>query len=164
MPQIHYPWKRFWYPLSTEYHLSDRGYLSDPEGEYGHILNRDALSLEQLSNVPCLILLGEPGIGKSSALKDAVATLRFDLGDYQTDTSLSEDVFLNQDFITWERGTGSIVISLDSLDEGRVAIENIAVLLRELRKRRNLANRLLLRIACRTADWPVTLEEGNREI
>src|SRR5262249_5577952 len=50
-------------------------------------------------------------------------------------------------------------------DEGRLAVSNLVkVLLRELKKLKAHVARLFLRIACRTAEWPSTLEEGLKEI
>jgi hypothetical protein len=165
MPRLIYPWKRFWYARSTGFVLSDGGYLFDPDGEYGGVLNRDALPFERIAGIPCLVLLGEPGIGKSTALRTWDATLRFDLGAYQTDTSLTENVFRHAEVLAWLEGTHNIVLSFDSLDEGRLAVPNVAkVLLRELSKWGHNLRRLFLRIACRTADWPQSFEDGMVEL
>ncbi len=165
MPQVRYPWKRFWYPLGADFRLFDGGYLSDPDGEHGQPLNPDAVSFDHISNIPCLVLLGEPGIGKSTALQNSDATLRFDLGAYQTDTSISQDVFHHPDVLAWLQGANTLVLSFDSLDEGRLTVPNIAkVLIRELTKWHANVSRLHLRVACRMAEWPVTLEDALKEL
>ncbi|MFL5244705.1 MAG: NACHT domain-containing protein [Gemmataceae bacterium] len=165
MPKQSYPWKRFWYPRSADFRLSDRGYLSDPDGEYGKILNPDAVSFDQISDVPCLILLGEPGIGKSTALQASLDALKFDLGSFQTDANLEKEVFQNPQVQAWRDETQTLTLVLDSLDEGRLAISNIVrVLLREFQQLKESVDRLHLRIACRTADWPNTLEDGLKEL
>jgi len=87
MAKLHYPWTRYWSPIASDFRLSDAGYLSDPEGEHGHILNPDAVPFDELRNIPCLVLLGEPGIGKSTAMAQSDAMLQFDLGAYQTDAT-----------------------------------------------------------------------------
>ncbi|MGV7116675.1 hypothetical protein [Paenibacillus kyungheensis] len=61
--------KRFWYDRSGTISLADGDYLYEPESEYGNIVNKDVVPFEAISEVPCLILLGEPGIGKTEALK-----------------------------------------------------------------------------------------------
>jgi hypothetical protein len=65
MSDKRYNWKRFWHPRTGNIDLSDRGYLYDPDSEYGHIHNPDAVPFESIETVPCLVLLGEPGIGKT---------------------------------------------------------------------------------------------------
>jgi hypothetical protein len=64
-----YAWKRFWCPRNGTLHLIDRGYLPDPSGPYGRLLGSDLRPFEDISDLPCLVLLGEPGIGKTTALR-----------------------------------------------------------------------------------------------
>jgi hypothetical protein len=40
------------------------GYLADPEEKYGRIYNPFLFPFEEIAEIPCLILLGEPGTGK----------------------------------------------------------------------------------------------------
>ncbi|MDI6781613.1 MAG: hypothetical protein QME49_05890 [bacterium] len=55
-------WKRFWCPRGANINLSDGGYLSDPDSKWGHILNPKVVPFESIDKIPCLALLGEPGI------------------------------------------------------------------------------------------------------
>jgi hypothetical protein len=65
MSKQNYHWKRFWCPRSSSYSLEDGGYLIDPDTAWdGYKSN--LVTLEDIAAVPCLILLGEPGIGKSN--------------------------------------------------------------------------------------------------
>ena len=64
-----YSWKRFWCHRTGSINLSDGGYLSDPDSEWGHIYNPDVVPFDKISNAKCLVLLGEPGIGKSSTMR-----------------------------------------------------------------------------------------------
>jgi hypothetical protein len=65
-----YNWKRFWCPREGKPNLSDDGYLVDPDdAEIGSIYNPDVVPFELISKFPCLALLGEPGIGKSTAMQ-----------------------------------------------------------------------------------------------
>ncbi len=165
-----YNWKRFWYPRGSICRLDYAGYLDDPESEYGHFSNPDVVTFESIAEVPCLVLLGEPGIGKSTAVEQAfeqtdktAKALWFDLGEYQTDITLRDEVFKNSTFQDWLRGTHRLHLFLDSLDEGRLTINNLAKILgRELGK--YPCDRLYFRIACRTADWPSSLEERLRDL
>src|SRR2546428_2108930 len=63
-----YKWKRFWCPRDGNLNLGDGGFLVDPDGEYGSALNPDVVSFDKIQGTSCLILLGEPGTGKSHAL------------------------------------------------------------------------------------------------
>jgi hypothetical protein len=58
--------------------LGDRGFLSNPEGEHGNILNPDPTTFDELQSIPCLTFLGEPGAGKSWSLSADVDTFRRD--------------------------------------------------------------------------------------
>jgi hypothetical protein len=69
VPTVVYNWKRFWSTPGGVLNLSDNGFLVDPDGEYGTALNPDVVPWDSLSATPFLILLGEPGIGKSEAMR-----------------------------------------------------------------------------------------------
>lgn len=164
-----YAWKRFWCPPDGRINLSDRGFLVDPEEPFGAALNGDVVPWDTTSTKPCLILLGEPGIGKSSAMaserermvraiqgtEDQV--LPVDLRRYQSDQRLHEHVFESVVVKTWKEGDGRLHLFLDSMDECLMRIENIGpILLGELSELP--VERLSVRVACRTADWPRNLE------
>jgi hypothetical protein len=170
-----YDWKRFWCPRSSQINLGDRGYLTDPESEYGKYANPELVGLEAIAEVPCLVLLGEPGIGKSQELinlKDHTAK-NLDSGNeilelnLRSCTSLKEDLLRDEQFIAWKDGTYRLYLFLDSLDEGLLQIQTLATQLVDTFKKsqyRNKLNCLYLRIACRTAVFPNILEEGLKEL
>lgn len=176
MNQHNYHWKRFWVARDGNINLSDGGYLWNPDSDFGRIYNPDALPFETIAKVPCLVLLGEPGIGKSNEInkqwgltsqrskETGEVALRFDLRVYQTDVRLCQEIFeANEDFQNWRNGGSNLHLFLDSLDEGLLEIRTLANLLNsELRK--YPVERLYLRIACRTAEWPSILENGLMEL
>ncbi len=170
MAASNYGRKRFWCPREGKVDLSDRGYLLDPDSEWGHLLDLDIVPFESISNTRCLGLLGEPGMGKTTALKREYSKIReqlestmdialwFDLGAYQTDGRLCQSIFENPEFIAWQQGAHRLHLFLDSLDECLLQIKVVSKLLvEELPK--YPTDRLFLRIACRTADWPSSMEE-----
>ena len=174
MPSCVYPWKRFWCTTTGNVSLADDGYLWDPEGQYGSALNPDVVAFESLADIHCLALLGEPGIGKSYAMlgeqnrADIVAreegstTFWLDLKAYGEESRLVSDLFGDAGFVSWVESKQRLYVFLDSLDECLMRIETIsALLIAELRK--YPADRLYLRVACRTAQWPRSLEEGLRK-
>ncbi len=63
-----YPWSRFWVPRAGTIDLSDAGFLRDPtDGLAGRL---GPTPLAALQDPRALVLLGEPGTGKSTTLKE----------------------------------------------------------------------------------------------
>jgi predicted NACHT family NTPase len=170
-----YKWKRFWCERDNSIDLSDEGFLYDPEAEYGNIINKAVFSFESISSTPCLALLGEPGIGKSKSLqseKDSIknkvkgtgdSTLWLDLRSFGSEDRLINSLIKDGVFISWEKGNHKLYIFLDSLDECLLKIDTIATLLVDELKKYPI-ERLYLRIACRTAEWPEVLEDGLKDL
>jgi predicted NACHT family NTPase len=138
----------------------------EPESEYGRYLAKDVRPFADIEATPCLILLGEPGIGKTRALEEIAASesehfqiIKEDLGEYSSDDRLFRHVFEREDILAWSSGTHTLSLILDSLDECRV-VGISKVLSRQLGHMP--IERLRLRLACRTAQWPITLEDDLR--
>ena len=168
-----YPWKRFWCPRGGVILLTDRGYLADPDigGPYS---NPHLVSFETIAEDPCLVLLGEPGIGKSNALAThileiqqrggaEVRCLHFDLRAYGSEQRLQHALFDHSEIVSWQGDTSVLHLFLDSLDESLLRIDTVTDMLAEELERWP-RHRLFLRIACRTADWRPTFEERLRHI
>jgi hypothetical protein len=136
-----YKWERFWCPRTGGINLADGGYLSNPDEERGKAYNPDLLTLEEISDAPCLVLLGEPGIGKSQELdklrnytekvidKDD-CILSLDLEDY-SENKLYANLFRSQTFVDWLNGKHNLYLFLDSLDQGWLEIRRLPTLLVE---------------------------------
>ena len=168
-----YNWKRFWCPITGKLKFDYLGFLADPE-DYGYITNPEVVPFTDISHIPCLVLLGEAGIGKTTAAKQEYEQrleqvrdsddecLWFELGEYDTDTRLCQKIFENEIVQTWRKGSHKLYLFLDSLDEGRLSINILARILK--REIENLpCERLYLRITCRTADWSDCLEQNFKE-
>lgn len=172
MAKKDYKWRRFWCPRSGRINLADGGYLCDPDGEWGRAYNPDLISLEAIAEISCLVLLGEPGIGKSQELENLKALTENNSSqvlelNLRSCTNLKEDLFKDETFTDWLGGNYHLYLFLDSLDEGLLSIPTLATaLIDELRKPkyRNHINRLHLRLACRTFVFPEILEEGLKEL
>ncbi|WP_223342017.1 hypothetical protein [Synechocystis sp. PCC 7339] len=171
MSQQNYNWKRFWCPRSGNISLRDGGYLDDPNTEWGKACNPDLVSLEEFTDVPCLILLGEPGIGKTNELeklkkyteKTICESNKVLILNLRSFTNLREDLFKDETFINWLKGSHHLYLFLDSLDEGLLSIKNLAIgLVDEFKKPQYQShiNRLHLRLTCRTFVFPAILEDG----
>jgi len=149
--------------------ISDGGFLSDPEGEYFKYTRSDVVPFESISDKHCLVLLGEPGIGKSTAMLSEYETIikhgneaiLFNLNEYGNEKRLIDEIFESDEFTTWRKGDYTLNLFLDSLDECRIQIPQVAVILqKQLEKVKDPLHRLHLRIACRTADWPHVLDSS----
>ncbi len=173
MTQRQYPWKRLWAP-EGETVFRDGGFVYVPDKQDPAFFNAKLARLEDLSQ-RCLILLGQPGLGKSTELKRYVADLEKrleaekdevlfrDLNVYGTDQRLVVDIFERSEFQAWKRGEHALFLCLDSLDEAQLQIKPVINLLADQLGRYPL-DRLYLRLACRSAEWPTSLGETLKNL
>jgi hypothetical protein len=169
MKEISYNWKRFYCSRTGSINLSDNGFMSDPESEYGSFSNPDVVNFEAISNKHCLILLGQPGIGKSYELKKECQALKnqlesnnealfFDIATFTETSILKDEIFNNEVLIRWRKGEIDLHLFFDSFDECKIFNKTLSnTLIREIKA--GPLDRLFLRIACRTAEWSQYLEE-----
>lgn len=159
--QLAYDWLRFWSPWDENHYFEERGYLPDPASTLGS-LNRHVVAFDKLESVPCLILLGPPGMGKTTALRSARDTaeartgrrpLYFDLRSYGSDALLVSDLFEGDEISRWRSEQGVLELFVDSFDECKIRITHLASLFVD-RLRRLPLEQLKLRVACRTAAFP----------
>lgn len=170
-----FDWKRFWCPRGETFSLADRGFLFDPTTEYGKLLNQNLVSFDQLASVPCLALLGEPGVGKSWALRNSTTApencaadrgakaVYVDLRSFGSEDHLIDALFESREWEKWRAGSYGLELFLDSLDECLLRIDNVGVLLADELPKQPV-ERLRLRIACRTAVWPEVLGNALQEL
>jgi hypothetical protein len=160
------PWKRFWCPLGSAIScgFEGSGFLDDPEDEFGGLRNANLREVTELVAEPCLVLCGEPGIGKTTTINsihdELVGRLpsRQNLIWIEFRSIPNPDVFLRRTVQTtewraWEKSTNPFTLVIDGVDEGLIKIpEFIPFLTEELRgvdlKRLNVV------LVCRTAEWP----------
>ena len=163
--------QRYWSSRDAQLQL-EAGYLLDPEADYAkYYAPSPVFTLGRLDDVPCVVLLGEPGSGKTTALRDDIARMStdaasksgedsfclIDLRDYADVPDLNRGVFEHPTVSTWKTSTSRLTLYLDSLDEALIEMRKLATrLATELSELP--VERLRIRIACRTADWPSVLE------
>ncbi|HSK72810.1 MAG TPA: hypothetical protein VK892_14005, partial [Pyrinomonadaceae bacterium] len=162
-----YDWQRYWFSEGNS-PLIINGFL------YVHEYTKSVFTLETLTDVSCLVLLGEPGMGKSNEIKKIYETqtidenskkLYFNLSSYGDENRLVRDIFDSDEIRQWKNASSNLYLFLDSLDEALLNINTIALLLAdEIEKLPK--ERLFLRIACRTAEWSTLsfLENKLKEI
>jgi len=165
-----YDLPRFWSPRDSSIDLSDGQYLPDPETRFGKLINPDLRTFSEIAPGPCLVLLGEPGAGKSRALTAAFerclqnctatgdSVARYDLRSYGDEKRLIDSLFQGNAIREWRESNRRLHLFIDSLDECLLRIDTLASLLPEELAKEPI-ERLCLRIACRTAVWPRLLED-----
>lgn len=164
--------ERFWCPRDGAYALDADGFLRDPNATWFGTQSayRDVIRTGELGKDRCLVLLGEPGAGKSTAIAetaraaaDEVPVVSINLASYGSEDRLVREVFNDPDIVTWTVGSGPLLLVLDSLDEVRARVPHVGAVIAD-RVRQLPYDRLFLRIACRTADWPAGLEQSLKEL
>jgi predicted NACHT family NTPase len=130
-----YNWKRFWCSRTGHVNLSDGGYLYDPDSEWGRIYNPDVVSFESIATTPCLVLLGEPGIGKTHTTQAEQKTICprieekgdqviwLDLRSFGSEDRLVRDLFESTAFVSWVKDKCRLHLFMDSLDECLLRID-----------------------------------------
>lgn len=114
------------------------GFLYVPDGRYAAYHASPYKTLEALHNYRCLILLGEPGVGKSDTLEHTPTDgggrrIYEDLGRLATQQEVRECIFEQQAFQDWLRGRHDLYLLLDNFDDCQRSVVNLKdVILREL--------------------------------
>lgn len=147
---------RFWLVHGSKADVYDQGFLrSHPKvAASGYVI-----TTRDLDRQGCAILLGAPGMGKTTSLVAAAAeiaircpgdTVRLvDLGATGQEERLRQSVFGTTAYLDWRAGDGILHLLLDGFDEARLRVETVADLLLEGLDQADRA-RLHLVIACRS--------------
>jgi hypothetical protein len=165
-PRKPYPWTRFWYPIDEVPSLVD-GYLAEPGGWSS---TGSLVTLADVTNESCLLLRGEPGMGKStelevarafaqSARSDDVEVMSVQLRDVDAYATLEKRLLNKAEFQGLIHGSHRLILFLDSLDEGLLGVPTLASALVAAFNEMPL-ERLSVRLASRAADWPQLLSDS----
>jgi hypothetical protein len=160
--------RRFWIPQGQAFDLESDGYLADPEARILGVRwrNVQSLSPDDLRSRRCVVLLGEPGSGKSTFLEQETPLLPYgcsaeplfvDLTPYGSEDRLAREILDDARIREWSAGDGELCLVVDGFDEAQSRIPHLGALLTSYLRKWPL-DRLWLRLACRTADWPSSLE------
>lgn len=142
---------RFVRPRDERSAASD-GYLKDPEGLLGPSRAAHVLPFERAFERQCSIILGEPGIGKSTAF----AQRRRSLPPEALVINLAKEPLLTSSrFLEWQQVGGELRLVLDSLDE--TFEPSLVNQLSSILRKADVA-KLKLEVACRTNNWPKLLD------
>ena len=148
------------------------GYLIDPEPVYYGISFNDAVRpTSDILGHSCLVLLGEPGSGKTAAIDETGRLIKdahpnFDvrpvvrLGTYADEGRLLRDVFGAGP--AGDADAQPTVLLLDGLDECKLNIPHVGMLISQ-RLAALRPKQVRLVISCRSADWPSSLDTAMAE-
>ena len=89
--------------------------------------------------------------------------LSFDLAEYGDERRVIEEVLRCEEVLAWRAGSDDLLLTLDSLDECTLEVPKLATIL-SAELRRWPTARLRLRVACRSASFPSTLESILRAV
>jgi hypothetical protein len=167
LPDLDHNWPRYVLPAGATLSLTD-GFLPDPEGRYERYSNPGLVTLTEFFNRRCCVLLGDAGIGKSDTLRKEYervqaiapqpATVIFrSLRDFGSDVT-AEQFLASLEIAAWiADDDAELFLFLDSLDEALLKVDTWSTLLSRTLVKWPL-QRLWLRITCRPAFWPASLE------
>lgn len=174
------PWHRLWTARGTPVDADGGGFLAERTQSEFWSRNTHLRTLDELDEIPCVLALGDPGLGKSwevgeyatrineriqsarvaaSANVDPDLLLAFDATEFESVETFRRIVF-GDALTSWRTGSGLLYLIIDSLDEARDLDTISHALLDELLT--IPVARIRLRIACRTAVVPSHLRDGLR--
>lgn len=175
---INFSWTRYWYPRGVRPTLVD-DYLVLPNAKQHWFSPGQTTTLKtlpELAEVPCLILLGDPGTGKSNEISTEAARLgttlvegfvvkRLDL-KLRTESLIEKQVFRSEEFIGWTEGRHALALFFDSMDECWRRVPELGpVIIAELEPHlKKKLPPLYLRLGCRAAEWREEIEGDLRRL
>src|SRR2546430_3245183 len=128
-----YDWNRYWVPRDGAFSFDEDGFLLAPSTDraWRRVQRTDAVEFSEIADKRCLVLLGEPGIGKTFALKRAKRQTSFllNLGSYGSEERLINDLFRSDEFRNWAKHGGDFEVFIDSFDECLLRLDNVAAAL-----------------------------------
>lgn len=160
-------WQRLWIPASAQSALARATLLPDDIEQ----INPRFQTLSQLTDRRLLILLGEPGTGKTTEVRRAKDAQLGETAPHQVlwldGTAIGSDYRLDREwfesplFENWLVGDYSLWIFFDGFDQSRAHVPGLGRII-ENRLAMAPLERLYLRISSRTAEWDYPLGDKLR--
>lgn len=167
-----YNWNRLWTARGTRKISNDEDYNFFDLAFSSQSSESTIYPLYSLLSFPCLVLLGEPRLGKSDELKKAFDLFQPENNDHKLlypDGPIDSfrEIFSSDIFTQWSQNDYNLHLFIDGLDEETIGFEEITRIITSRLKHgltQESINRLHLRITCRTSVWPETLGQKLAEI
>lgn len=169
---MEYDWKRRWFSAYEGGSGSSGATARAREAQalWQLRFTTDAVLFDKIQHIPCLILLGEPGMGKTYFAQREEQRLSTDLKN-TADESLLQDIagsgsvdevqrclFGTDKYRDWKAGVHRLTLFVDSVDQAGISVEHvITAIVNELVTADT--RRLHLRLVCRDYDWSLTLAD-----
>ena len=164
----HHDWQRYWYKRGQR--IPYKNGFFDPQHQSFLSESYSLVTIQSIYDKPCLALLGEAGLGKSTIMQQTEKELKVSIEEnsynilycdfrlVSSEDSLNKSIFEHAIFMDWLSSDKKLYLFLDSLDEGLLQVGILTNLLAD--KLRNFdTSRLFLRVACRTGVFPSTFEQ-----
>lgn len=161
-------WTRYWRLQKDVHGIPDA--VVDEETPLNDGRSAGDSTLDELAAVPCLVLLGPPGMGKSDEIvtahnRDTGLKVLLDFGHYDRALPLEQLISASPTVQAWPHGASVATLWIDSLEEGTDKDPNLPRRLGdEIRRLRQKVSRLRVRVACRGSDWRHTLGDTLQAI
>lgn len=165
---VHYDWKRYWCPRDGLLNLSDGGYLVPPTGVLGG-LRTHVVPYSEIDHCHGIVLLGEPGIGKSTEVEETLRTLQanssitndtvlcLDLERCRDYSYLKTNLLDGSDYSAWTEGSHKLYVFFENFERLGMPAHLFAQDLQAAFEDSPL-ERLYLRFISRTFEWSSSLE------
>jgi hypothetical protein len=175
---LQYPWDRFWVPQGQNPTMAE-GYFVEPSSSPIRWLHPESngVPLSALRDVPCLVLLGDMGMGKSTTVQQEYQSLSRSFSGQRhevvlrdlkrlTEEQIYRQVFGHPAVEGWRRGDHALTLFLDSMDECWRRLDELeTILVGEFeRSLRDKKPRLFLRVTCRSAEWRSHVGEAFKRL
>ena len=159
------PWRRFWVP--TEGKISaghdGQGFLDNPEGSFGRAINPELRTIDELLDRSCLVLSGQPGIGKTTEVDALVERSPEWLAPDETLISFHCRTLVSEESLrretveapAWTKALAEgwrVRLLMDGVDE---SLQRVSVLVPALAGwlRYEPCERIRVILVCRAAEW-----------
>ena len=165
-----YDWQRIWIPRdiggSRGIEANDRARAFEAPWQLDGA--EAGVTLRQLRHVPCLVLLGEPGMGKTYTTRQEYheverqqAAMHVDLQGSASSREVRKRLFKSDRFRNWKNGQHKLTMFVDSVDRCQLPPSDVIGVISNQLGDCN-PQRLQMRLVCRDYDWSAHLADTLR--